>query len=245
MSVLTNFMLVTEDSEEAILISAKELEWVTYIQYPIIFLGNITHDSSILDLILAFLDLGSKVNAMHPAFVEKLGLVVQTTNVGVQKIDGTTLETYGMVVAAFSVIDQADKIKFFEEIFLVINVSPNMVLEMYFFILSGADVNFLKRELWWRLYTIEEAFPTTKRVELVRKKEFADATLDPGHEIFMVYVASLESPSNIQKNWCPSFSQSTNSCLSGKWSSHFYFHQIFWLCKCFFSGTGFRNSWTQ
>ena len=110
---------------------------------------------------LTLFDSGSKVNAMHPTFAERLGIVVQTTNVSAQKIDGTTLETYGMVVAAFSITDQAKRIRFFEEIFLVANVSPDVVLGMLFLTLSGADVNFPKKELWWRSYTIEEALPTT------------------------------------------------------------------------------------
>ena len=70
---------------------------------------------------------------------------------------------------------------------------------MPFHILSSANVNFPKRELWWRSYTIEEVFLTTKRVKLVEKKEFAAAALDLGHETFVVYVAFLESPSNIQE----------------------------------------------
>ena len=84
---------------------------------------------------------------MHPAFIENLGLVVQTTNVGAQKIDGTTLETYRMVVAAFSMTDWANKIRFFEETFLIANISPDVVLEMPFFTLSDVDVNFPKRKL--------------------------------------------------------------------------------------------------
>ena len=100
-----------------------------------------------------------------------------------------------MVVAAFLVTDQANKIKFFEETFLVANVSPDVVLGIPFFTLSGADVDFLKKKLRWRSYTIEKAFHITKQVELIGKKEFAAATLDPGHEIFVVHVASLESPS--------------------------------------------------
>ena len=100
-----------------------------------------------------------------------------------------------MVVAIFSVTDQANRVRFFKETFLVVNVSPDVVLRMPFLTLSGANVNFPKRELWWRSYTIEEAFPTTKQVELVGKKEFAAAFLDPGHETFVVHVASLESPS--------------------------------------------------
>ena len=95
----------------------------------------------------ALLDSDNKVNAIYPAFVKKLGLAVQTTNVGAQKIDGTTLETYGMVVIAFSVTDQANRVRFFEEIFLVANVSPDVVLDMPFLTLSGANVDFPKREL--------------------------------------------------------------------------------------------------
>ena len=35
--------------------------------------------------------------------------------------------------------------------------------------------------------------PTTRRVELVGKKEFAAAALDPEHETYVVHVASLRS----------------------------------------------------
>ena len=147
MSVSTTSTSVTEDSKEAILASAKELERVTCIHYPITFLGGVTQDGVTLDPVSALLDSGSEVNAIHPAFAERLGLVVQTTNIGAQKIDGTTLETYGMVVVTFSMTDQADRVRFFEEIFLIANVSPDVVLGMPFLILSGADIDFPKREL--------------------------------------------------------------------------------------------------
>ena len=65
---------------------------------------------------------------------------------------------------------------------------------MLFFTLNGANVDFLKRKLWWKSYTIEKALLTTKRVELVEKKKFAAAALDPGHKIFIVYVAFLNNP---------------------------------------------------
>ena len=100
-----------------------------------------------------------------------------------------------MVVVAFSVTDQANRIKFFEEIFLVANVSLDVVLEMPFLTLSSTDVGFPKRKLWWRSYTIKKAFLTIKRVKRVRKKEFAATAPDPGYETFVVHVASLESPS--------------------------------------------------
>ena len=149
-----------------------------------------------MDPMLAFLDSGSEVNAMHLAFAERLGLMVRITNVGAQKIDSTTLETYGMVVAVFWVTDQADRVRFFEKSFLVANVSPDVVLKMPHLTLSGADVNFSKRELRWRSYIIEEALPSIIRVELVGKKEFLDVALDPRYETFVIHVASLESPSS-------------------------------------------------
>ena len=146
-SVSTTSTLVTENSEEAILVNVKKLEQVTYIQYSIAFPDGVTQDSSVLDPMLALSDSGSEVNAIHPAFAEKLGLVERATNVGAQKIDGTTFETYGMVVAVFLVTDQADKIRFFEETFLIANVSLDVVFGMLFLTLSGADIDFPKKEL--------------------------------------------------------------------------------------------------
>ena len=72
---------------------------------------------------------------------------MQTTNIGTQKIDGTTLEIYKMVVAVFSITNQANKVRFFEKIFPVANVSPDMVLKMLFLTLNDANINFPKREL--------------------------------------------------------------------------------------------------
>ena len=95
----------------------------------------------------ALLDSASEVNTVHPAFVKELGLPIRPTDVGAQKIDSTTLETYGMIVAAFLVEKKANRVKFFEETFPVANVSPEVVFRMLFLTLSGADVDFLGREL--------------------------------------------------------------------------------------------------
>ena len=95
----------------------------------------------------ALIDSGSEVNAIHPSFVKQLGFPIRPTDVGAQKIDGTTLDTHGMVVAAFSVEDKANRVRFFEETFLVANVSPEVVLGMPFLTLSSADVDFSGREL--------------------------------------------------------------------------------------------------
>ena len=98
-----------------------------------------------------------------------------------------------MVVAAFSVKDKANRVRFFEKTFLVANVSPKVVLGMPFLTLSSADVDFLGRELWWKTYSTEEALPTTKRVKLVGKKKFTAAALDLEHEIYVVHVGLVSS----------------------------------------------------
>ena len=123
--VLTTSTLVTEKKKE-------ELERVPCIWYPVTF-KNQTE---------ALLDSKSEVNAISQAFAYQLGLTFWKTNVGVQKIDGITLETYGMVVFIFFVSDKDGKERFFEESFLLANVKLEIVLEMPFLTMSNADVDF-------------------------------------------------------------------------------------------------------
>ena len=56
----------------------------------------------------ALFDSGSKVNAIHPTLARELGLPIRPIDVGTQKIDGTLLDTFGMVVAAFSMEDKGN-----------------------------------------------------------------------------------------------------------------------------------------
>ena len=142
---------------------------------------------------LALFDLSSKVNTVYLAFAKELGLFIRPTDVRAQKINGTTVDTYGMVVEVFLVEDNANRVRFFEETFLVANSSLKVVIGMPFLTLSGADVDFLGRKLQWRTYTTKKTVPTTRRVELVGKKEFAVAALDLEHEIYVVYVGSVNS----------------------------------------------------
>ena len=105
------------------------------------------------------------------------------------------LDIYGMVVPTFSVVDKANQVRFFEKTFLMAKVSSEVVFRIFFFTMSGANVDFSKQELRWRTYITEEAFPTTKYVKLVGKKEFATAALNQEPEIYVVYVASFSSTS--------------------------------------------------
>ena len=93
------------------------------------------------------IDLESKINAMHPSLIKQLGFSIRPTDVRAQKIDGTTLDTNGMVVAVFSVVDRANQVRFFEKTFLVANVSPEVVYGMSFITLSSTDIDFSGWEL--------------------------------------------------------------------------------------------------
>ena len=53
------------------------------------------------------------------------------------------LNTYEMVVTISLVTDKVNQVRFFKETFLIANVGLEMVFEMFFFILSGADIDFL------------------------------------------------------------------------------------------------------
>lgn len=114
-------------------------------------------------------------------------------NVIAQKIDDTILDIYRMVVMAFLIMDQADCIKFFKEIFLMTNVSPEIVFRILFLTLNSADINFLEQKLRYRTYTTKEVFLIIKRIELVREKEFATVAFDLEYKIFVVNIFSLTS----------------------------------------------------
>ncbi len=52
-----------------------------------------------------------------------------------------------MVVSTFSVSDKNERERFFEESFLLADVSPDIVLKMPFLMMSNADVDFQARDL--------------------------------------------------------------------------------------------------
>ncbi len=145
-AVLATSMSITNKKTE------EELEWVPCIQYPVTF-KNQTE---------ALLDSESEVNTISQAFAHQLDLKICKTNVGVQKIDGTTLETYGMIVSTFSMSDKDEKERFFQKSFLLADVKPDRVLRMPFLTMSNADVDFQARDLQWRSYTIGDILLTIR-----------------------------------------------------------------------------------
>ena len=68
---------------------------------------------------------------------------------------------------------------------------------MLFLTLSKADIWFAERELVWRTYTAVEALPTTRRLEIFEKGEFALAALNADDKIFVVHIVALAEPTTI------------------------------------------------
>ena len=134
-SVLVTFTLVTSTRKEV-------LERVSYIHYPVQF-KNLSETQ-----VQALINSRSEVNAIYPTFAKQLGLPIGPTNIRAQKINSTILDTHGIVVAAFSVVDKANRVKLFEETFLIANVSPEVVLGILFLTLNSANVDFSSRKLW-------------------------------------------------------------------------------------------------
>ena len=183
--VAKKLVLVSATSTSITDVGEEALERVPCIHYPVQFRDR---DKAPVQ---ALIKSRSEVNAIYPFFAKQLSLLIRPIDVGVQKIDGTILNIYGMVVAAFLIVDKANHVRFFEKTFLVTNVSPEVVLGMLFLILSGADIDFSGQELRWRIYTTKEILLTIRRVKLVGKKEFVAPALDLEHETYVVHVASL------------------------------------------------------
>ena len=133
----------------------RVLDRVPCIRYPVQFRKDKGKD------VLALLNSKSEVSAMTPAYAAHLGLKVRMIDVGAQKIDGSSLATYGMVIAAFQVFDKLVCSWFFQKTFLLADISMEVVLGIPFLTLSNAYVQFAEKELTWKTYTTEEAFPTT------------------------------------------------------------------------------------
>ena len=138
-SVLATSALVTGASKKA---PEVVLDRVPCIHYPVQFRKDKERAT-----IRALIDSGSEVNAMTPAYAKQLGFRTQRTNIGAQKIDGSLLATYGMVIAAFQVIDKLGRARFFQKTFLLADTMMEVVLGMPFLTLSNADIQFAEKEL--------------------------------------------------------------------------------------------------
>ena len=88
----------------------------------------------------ALIESSSEVNAITPAYIAELGLKVEKTNIGAQKIDGSTLNIFEMVLANFQMEDKLSRTQYFQAIFLVANTTLKVIFEIPFFTLSNTNI---------------------------------------------------------------------------------------------------------
>lgn len=99
---------------------------------------------------------------MNLHFAKKLGLLIYKTKVSTQKINGFRLVTFDMVIALFSMEDKKRKSRFFEESFLLADISINIALDMPFLTLTNDEIEFISYYTYWKTYIIAEIVPTIK-----------------------------------------------------------------------------------
>lgn len=72
----------------------------------------------------------------------KLGLRICKTDVSAQKIDGSGLETFDRIITFFLVHAKNGKFCCFEEPFLLVDISIDIVFERLFYTLNNVEINF-------------------------------------------------------------------------------------------------------
>lgn len=92
---------------------------------------------------------------------------------GTQRIDGSHLETFAMVIAVFRIQNKLRK------------------TGMSSITLSIADLRFAVGELVWRSDRVAEALPMTRREEIIDRKEFVAVALNKDDETFVVHISAI------------------------------------------------------
>ena len=129
---------------------------------------------------------GSKANVITLTFIAKLGFSIQLIGIDAQKIDSSALKTYGMVIAGFSIWDKMGKIRFFEQFFLLADISMEVVLGIIFLALSNLNIEFDIESFTWRSYSAVKALPTARWVKSILKYKFEKAALNKNSKTFVV-----------------------------------------------------------
>ena len=155
------------------------LECVPCVHYPVRFQKDFSGTGSKI-----LIDLGSEVNAMNPAYDTK-----NRCRGSENRRD--TFENFWNSHSRLPDPGYTREGRFFQKTFLLAPTSSEVVLGIPFLTFCNANIRFAEGELTWRTYTTAEALPTTRKVELIDKKEFAKAALDENLEPFVVHVVAI------------------------------------------------------
>lgn len=64
---------------------------------------------------------------MTPVYASKQGLPVRHINIGAQKINGSSLKTFRIVLAGFQIEDKLKRARFFQETFLLADINIEVI----------------------------------------------------------------------------------------------------------------------
>lgn len=128
--VPTSSLLVTEASMENTL---RPLKIVLYIHHPLHLQKNLYKNRALINL-------DNKVNIMILAYTAKLGFKLQKINIRVQKIDGSILNTFEMVLKNFQIENKLGKAGFFRKTFLVADINLELILGILFLTFGNVDI---------------------------------------------------------------------------------------------------------
>lgn len=99
-----------------------------------------------LKKIWALFDFENKVNIITPTYAVKLGFFIKKTNVKTQKINKSALKMLRIVLDNYQAQDKLSKLCFFQETFVVADISKNLFLKMTFLTFSNVYTNFVKKK---------------------------------------------------------------------------------------------------
>lgn len=157
--ILATLLLMTVTSEKstskpnALSSEKSKLQLVPCFYYFVKFNKKLVH---------TLINLENELNVINPTFAKILVLQVWQTEVGTQKIDRSSLKIFRIVIAYSSIDNKVRKSQFFDETFSLTNISINIALEMYFFILNNAKIYFINWKYNSRSYITIKAFLTIK-----------------------------------------------------------------------------------
>lgn len=102
-AILTTFASITSTRGKDVIV----LDRMPYIYYLVQFRMRRK------EVIKPFIDPCSKINAISSDYAKQLSIQIWQTNVGVQKIDNLSLETFEIVITGFQFVNKLGRVRFF------------------------------------------------------------------------------------------------------------------------------------
>lgn len=88
----------------------------------------------------ALINFGSKVNAIILTYITKLDLKIWLINIRTQTINGSTFQTFRIILANFQIENKLNQAQYFQKTFLLIDTNIEIILRILFFTFSNTNI---------------------------------------------------------------------------------------------------------